>query len=1094
MDSLQSTGSLKRTLQKIRDFNFSETEFYDVSQETNLLKPLEVQELPQLTETTFDVSKKLVTFHQNISGDDGCSYPVISKIFEDFDKGRISFVGQAGCGKTTLLKIVSREIMDKKIPSLIDVDLLFFLNCQNFDPEINVTLEELVFQNIKLDEEEKISILKRIKQHPSKCLFVLDAPDILDYTSCNCGKKITKGEKCQPAKILLQLIRGKLFPRCRVITSERYFNPDDSEPQKVIALSGLSRNSIEKIAIGYLGKMEGIRMLQNLQTRSPSLLSLCSIPVFLTYTIIGMKSNFKPSTMSGVMVNLLQSFVRSKNILNSNMNDIFERLKPLSYTGIQKNKAIFNSQDLKRHRLTFKETGDFTSLKGLVQVFKDQQLIHFNHFSIQMFLAAMFVAELPINEFRQTVIEMFDNSQQSSILRIIFGLILDDEVTEASQGLLEVQDQLEEKRKFLRQIVRSRIQSVGGIISDLNFLACIHEAKKGIHDLIKMHIHSLKIENTSYPLTPNDAYIIGSIAQNCDGIQSLSVMRTDLQPHTTSVLKSCLEESTVLISNLCVSHNPNLKRGIVHIGSIISHCKTKDVQMSGCYFSAPEIDSFRISLQGYKVERMDLSIQCAIDPSNMIPKSENRFVNAFWNLSPNNLSSNDVIKNQLNAVRKTVIGATQLPMKVELLGNWKKVSAADYVAITNFLIQCVENNLTLYGWKFDEHLRGVFETAMDYLHSGKSVTLSENDIIGTKNSWDSSDTLLHFCELPKYIPNIIIPIDIVWKQPYDYEQFDIVLLYDDDKSTKFQTAKGKECKISTSTSHQKYVLFIVGMPTKKTGGTISGRSEFEHSILNIFWALRKAETLSLKIIINQNAVKLLCSNIDCKLQSANPVQATCQELTTLTTSENLAEKQVMTGFLDGIETPDDMIKKCQEQNVLHWNEIQIAHTNVTISTVDFVSNVISNSSSILEFALRDVNPTTDLLTTILSYVENSCCQIREFSVNCEKNISSLLPVICKILSTCRSNILNMSENDISEEFLRKLSWNLDDTNLVKTLIGLDLSYNTNIQDFSSLADILKKSSIEILRLMNCGIIEEYLQSLTRNISEGKARYNCIVIF
>ncbi|XP_077970963.1 uncharacterized protein LOC144425276 [Styela clava] len=456
MNSLQSTGnSLKQTLQKIREFNLGETEFYDVSQETNILQPLKVRELPQLKEASFDVSKKHITIHQDVRDADGCSYPVISKIFEDFDKGRISFVGQAGCGRTTLLKIVSQAVLNKKIPSLIDVDLLFFLNCQNLDPEMNVTLEELVFQNIELDEGEKISILKRIKQHPRKCMFVLDAPDILDYNSCNCGKKFAKGEKCQPAKILLQLICGKLFPCCRVITSERYFNPCDSEPKKIIALSGLSQDSIKRIAIGYLGKTDGIQMLQNLQTRSPSLLSLCSIPVFLTYTIIGMKSNrnFKSGTMSGVMVNVLQSFVRSKNIWNPNMDDILKRLKPLSYSGIQKNKAIFNSQDLEQHHLTFKETGDFTSLKCLVQVFKEQQLIQFNHFSIQMFLAAMFIAELPIDQFKKTVIKIFDKPQYSAILRNIFGLILDDEVIEASKGLLEVEFQLQEKQDFLKQVV-----------------------------------------------------------------------------------------------------------------------------------------------------------------------------------------------------------------------------------------------------------------------------------------------------------------------------------------------------------------------------------------------------------------------------------------------------------------------------------------------------------------------------------------------------------------------------------------------------------------------------------------------------------------
>ncbi|XP_039249959.2 uncharacterized protein LOC120327686 [Styela clava] len=436
-----------------------------------------------------------------------------------------------------------------------DVCPMFFLNYQNLDPKRNMTPEDLIFQNIKLDKEEKISISEMIKQQPGKCLFVLDVPEILDYESRNCGKRI-----------LLQLIHEKLFPHDRVITSERYFNSNDSEPQKIIAFCDLTHDSIEMIAIGYLGGTHGIEIMQIPQLKSTSLSSLCNIPVFLTYSIIGIKTDdyFKPSSISDVMIG-------SKNILN--MEDLLGKLNMLVYTGIHKNKAIFNSQDLQRHHLALKETGDFTSLK-------------------------------------------------------------------------------------------------------------------------------------------------------------------------------------------------------------------------------------------------------------------------------------------------------------------------------------------------------------------------------------------------------------------------------------------------------------VRMPKETTG--------------------------------------------------------------------DLPVEQLMSNFLNGVETPHDIIEKWREQNVLlHWNEIQIAHTNVTKSTIEFVSKVISISSSILEFALRDVNLTTD---TILSYFKNSFCHIHEFSVNCEENISTLLPTICNILSNCKSKILNVSENDISEEFLRKLSQTLDDTNLVKTLIGLDLSHNTSIQDFSSLADIMKKLPIEVLRLMNCGIIEENLKSLTINIFEGKVKH------
>nr|XP_039251237.1 uncharacterized protein LOC120328767 [Styela clava] len=470
------------------------------------------------------------------------------------------------------MKLKKRTMESFQSTEYGDICPMFFLDCQNLDPKRNMTPEDLIFQNTKLDEEEKISISEMIKQQPRKGLFVLDIPDIFDYKSHN--KKISKEENCKPLRILLPLIRENLFPRDRVITSERYFNPNDSEPQKIIAFSGLTHDSIGMIAMGYLGGTHVIEMLQNSQLKSTSLPSLCNIPIFLTYSINGITSDdyFRRNTISGVMIIFFQSFIGSKNILNTFMEDLLEKLKLLVYTGIQKCKAIFNSRDLPRHHLTLKETGDFTFSK-------------------------------------------------------------------------------------------------------------------------------------------------------------------------------------------------------------------------------------------------------------------------------------------------------------------------------------------------------------------------------------------------------------------------------------------------------------VGMPKE--------------------------------------------------------------------TTRDLAVEQIMTNFLDGVETPYDMIEKCREQNVLHWNEIQIAHMNVTKSTIEFVSKVISIPSSILEFALRDVNLTTD---NILSYFKNSFCYIREFSVNCEKNISTLLPTICKILSNCKSKILNVSENDISEEFLRELSQNLDETNLVKTLIGLDLSHNTTIQDFSSLADIMKKLPIEVLRLMNCGIIEEHLKSLTKNIFEGKVKH------
>lgn len=372
----------------------------------------------------------------------------IEDILKNFKEGQITFAGPAGSGKTTLLKAISQDVIRGKYKNLNEVEIVLFIKCRNFRKDNEVTPGQLLLHNVQtLDESEMKETMTFAKENPCKILFVLDSLDTLPYT-LDGEKEVCDFEgKTTPPTVLWNLLSGRLFPGCRIITSSREHTirnyKDALRAEKVIALAGLTKDSIHEIIAGYLDKEEADEILLYLETKSPSLMSLCSIPVFLVFTLIGWKiksKDFVPSTMSGIMVLLLSSLMHSEHAHVVNIEDVINKLKVLSFDCTMEHTVLFPTSKLGVYDLDPSEVTDVAILapgKFLKKLLEGDDFLFFCHQSIQETLTAFHVAEMEYGEFTKFVDEYLHTPHFYIIRRILCGILLDSEVVTASSDLLQ---------------------------------------------------------------------------------------------------------------------------------------------------------------------------------------------------------------------------------------------------------------------------------------------------------------------------------------------------------------------------------------------------------------------------------------------------------------------------------------------------------------------------------------------------------------------------------------------------------------------------------------------------------------------------------
>ena len=354
----------------------------------------------------------------------------------------VAVVGGVGYGKTVMLKRFANDALNKKPQALKEVEYVRFISLMDVADNDKVTSADVLFKEIPgYSADVRTCAVKYIFQNPRKFLLVLDGIDQFPNQLGVTPPLRNFESEGSTRSILSSLCSGHLLPGMRVLVSSRehairHFT-DQMRPDKVIALSGLSLESIEKLVRKFGGTKHNDIWVR-LQKQSPSLLSLSSIPMFLVFTVTVLSDGKRnPETSTELFMHVLNHHITSAHV-TGNIVPVISKLKPMSFDGLENGKITFTIQDLPCDVSIDKARDLLIALPGVnarnQKLFDGHFRLNFCHQSIQEALAALYVAEMPLERFRQFVSYKIHLPKWVIVRRMVSGILFHSKTREAAKG------------------------------------------------------------------------------------------------------------------------------------------------------------------------------------------------------------------------------------------------------------------------------------------------------------------------------------------------------------------------------------------------------------------------------------------------------------------------------------------------------------------------------------------------------------------------------------------------------------------------------------------------------------------------------------
>nr|XP_039262434.1 uncharacterized protein LOC120338482 [Styela clava] len=632
---------MPKAIEKLNDITKKHTVFYDEARGT-FEKQLNVEVNPQLKEIDFfgkhtapqdDYTPE--SANDRDDGDGGVnvgSLIELKDLLEQFEKGHITFVGGAGYGKTTLLKAISRGALDGRY--MKNVNAIHFMQCAPYLPNKLITARELIFGSTlkDLSDEEVTQIIEDIKSNPDGFVFVLDSLDSLQYDLDGVYEYINDvNEEANPEAILWNFLAGNLFPGSRIITSSREHSirnyKGEVRPQKVVALTGLTKDSIKEIIVGYLGEKKGNETMHYLKSECPDQLAYCSTPVLLVYTLVALQDGSeeekdpqsqrqgrsKPSTISGITVSVLQSIMRSDHVTKEKSSEdvleIFNKLKALAHNGCSESKVHFAEEDFRHVGLDRSDAVSISIITlrgGRGSILQGNDLLFFSHQSLQEMLSAFFICEMNIDDFTTFVAQDLDKPRFRVVRRFLCGVLMDDDLfQQAEQMLIHEITNVEEKKKILRDFFTKELRRPNLEGADLlEIILSLHECREGIDAVIKENLYRINLEN--FPLSPGDCHALGSVISRCNVFDDLDIQNCSINDESINILSSVLEKSRLKNYELWIGLNTDL--GVEGYSTMGRWCKNCVIDKLHLYRSDMKPDQLDALLDTMKNNKISLLV------------------------------------------------------------------------------------------------------------------------------------------------------------------------------------------------------------------------------------------------------------------------------------------------------------------------------------------------------------------------------------------------------------------------------------------------------------------------------------------------------
>jgi len=509
----------------------------------------------------------------------------VLKTTESSHPNTILIQGAPGMGKSFLLKHIAYLWANKIL--LTSSQLLFLIYLRNPAVQKISSINDLVdhFCNVNSGE---VCVNYLHKTGGKNVTILLDGLDEFP-------EEMLLDDNC----FITKLLEHRTLPACNVVVSSRphaskHIRDNVKLRVDILGFSEEDRDSFIKQSLEGDDK-SAERLLKYLHEH-PTINSLCYVPFIMTVLLFLYKKGFKLFNSSAELYSQFVSFTikhhltrlktsmqESKidlNNLPSTCNDIITSLSKLSLEALSKGQLVFNLDEVKKACPGIDITCGINGF-GLLQAVEYCSASHtsvsvnFIHFSIQEFLAAHCVANLPPDEEMKVLENHFWSKSHLNMFSLYVGLTKGQR-SAFKQFLSDNGKEMGIAKKFLTE------QTTCLYLYQCFYEAGDEEACRNIADAEVFSNRAIKMRGS---LLPTDVTTL-----------SLFLSSSYIKQWKTLVLLSCnirdigcrifhhaiISHSTpIIIENINLSSNLLTSASARYISEIVIACKTKVLHLNG---------------------------------------------------------------------------------------------------------------------------------------------------------------------------------------------------------------------------------------------------------------------------------------------------------------------------------------------------------------------------------------------------------------------------------------------------------------------------------------------------------------------------------
>ena len=310
----------------------------------------------------------------------------------------VGLIGQAGIGKTTLTKVILKNVVEN---SLYGAEYVFYLKCRDFDYATKIDLLSLLTPSIALkcknNEQRRNAVLNTLAKNDN-VLLILDGFDeaVRDKTSPT-EHRINRNSQAFPLAFIKHLLGSQVFPKWKKIITSRprqfYELARDCRPRFVLNVLGLNKKAQLQLCMDICADNSD-HIFQYVQSL-PAIAAYCYVPVncilvFYSIYTIGLKSNFS-STLAGIFALAFVLFLSTPHVRKHFQ---LKKFAVLARRVFQSDSLYFDKSDLEEVGLLGEEQNAYlvtSRSKNLLSLVtgKPSNILYFTHLLFQESLVAI---------------------------------------------------------------------------------------------------------------------------------------------------------------------------------------------------------------------------------------------------------------------------------------------------------------------------------------------------------------------------------------------------------------------------------------------------------------------------------------------------------------------------------------------------------------------------------------------------------------------------------------------------------------------------------------------------------------------------------